>query len=85
MKISRRVVGNDGSVRKEEKVLTINVKPGERSLSQNVAVPILSNVAFVLIDKLGNSNIEMFIGEEEVNCRTSLVSTADQVEVSMNS
>lgn len=28
MKISRRVVGNDGSIRKEEKVLTINVKPG---------------------------------------------------------
>jgi len=27
MKISRRVVGPDGSVRKEEKVLTINVKP----------------------------------------------------------
>jgi len=31
MKISRRVVGNDGSVRKEEKVLTINVKPGWKS------------------------------------------------------
>ncbi len=30
MKISRRVVGNDGSIRKEEKVLTINVKPGSR-------------------------------------------------------
>jgi len=28
MKISRRVVENDNSVRKEEKVLTINVKPG---------------------------------------------------------
>ncbi len=31
MKISRRVVSNDGSVRKEEKVLTINVKPGWKS------------------------------------------------------
>ena len=31
MKISRRVVANDGSVRKEEKVLTINVKPGWKS------------------------------------------------------
>jgi DnaJ family protein B protein 5 len=31
MKISRRVVGNDSSVRKEEKVLTINVKPGWKS------------------------------------------------------
>lgn len=31
MKISRRVVGADGSVRKEEKVLTINVKPGWKS------------------------------------------------------
>ncbi|CAB4062540.1 DNAJB5 [Lepeophtheirus salmonis] len=28
MKISRRVVSSDGSIRKEEKVLTINVKPG---------------------------------------------------------
>jgi DnaJ family protein B protein 5 len=31
MKISRRVVANDGTVRKEEKVLTINVKPGWKS------------------------------------------------------
>ena len=31
MKISRRVVSNDGSARKEEKVLTINVKPGWKS------------------------------------------------------
>ncbi len=31
MKISRRVVGPDGTVRKEEKVLTINVKPGWKS------------------------------------------------------
>ena len=31
MKISRRVVSNDNSVRKEEKVLTINVKPGWKS------------------------------------------------------
>lgn len=31
MKISRRVVANDGAVRKEEKVLTINVKPGWKS------------------------------------------------------
>lgn len=28
MKITRKVVGSDGSVRKEDKVLTINVKPG---------------------------------------------------------
>jgi len=31
MKISRRVVSNDGTARKEEKVLTINVKPGWKS------------------------------------------------------
>ena len=31
MKISRRVVNNDGTARKEEKVLTINVKPGWKS------------------------------------------------------
>ena len=31
MKISRRVVANDGTARKEEKVLTINVKPGWKS------------------------------------------------------
>ena len=31
MKISRRVVGADGTVKKEEKVLTINVKPGWKS------------------------------------------------------
>lgn len=31
MKISRRVVGSDGTARKEEKVLTINVKPGWKS------------------------------------------------------
>merc|ERR1711963_730739 len=31
MKISRRVVSNDGSARKEEKVLTISVKPGWKS------------------------------------------------------
>lgn len=31
MKISRRVVANDGTVRKEEKVLAINVKPGWKS------------------------------------------------------
>ena len=31
MKISRRVVSNDGGIRKEEKVLTINVKPGWKS------------------------------------------------------
>merc|ERR1719394_1382751 len=31
MKISRRVVSNDGTSRKEEKVLTINVKPGWKS------------------------------------------------------
>jgi DnaJ-class molecular chaperone len=31
MKISRRVVAADGTVRKEEKVLTINVKPGWKS------------------------------------------------------
>ncbi len=34
MKISRRVVGNDGSIRKEEKVLTINVKPGSKKLTR---------------------------------------------------
>ena len=31
MKISRRVVANDGTAKKEEKVLTINVKPGWKS------------------------------------------------------
>jgi len=31
MKISRRVVGADGAAKKEEKVLTINVKPGWKS------------------------------------------------------
>ena len=31
MKISRRVVSSDGTARKEEKVLTINVKPGWKS------------------------------------------------------
>merc|ERR1711892_895645 len=31
MKISRRVVAGDGSAKKEEKVLTINVKPGWKS------------------------------------------------------
>lgn len=31
MKISRRVVAKDGTARKEEKVLTINVKPGWKS------------------------------------------------------
>ena len=31
MKISRRVVAADGTAKKEEKVLTINVKPGWKS------------------------------------------------------
>ena len=31
MKISRRVLANDGTAKKEEKVLTINVKPGWKS------------------------------------------------------
>ena len=31
MKISRRVVAGDGTAKKEEKVLTINVKPGWKS------------------------------------------------------
>ena len=31
MKITRRVVANDGTVRKEDKVLAINVKPGWKS------------------------------------------------------
>lgn len=43
MKISRRVVGNDGSVRKEEKVLTINVKPGKANFVITVASDQLFN------------------------------------------
>lgn len=31
MKISRRVIADDGTAKKEEKVLTINVKPGWKS------------------------------------------------------
>ncbi len=66
MKISRRVVGNDGSIRKEEKVLTINVKPGNSFCSFSILLSLLmkflkmcsvmrDNIFILVLNELGTS------------------------------
>jgi hypothetical protein len=64
MKISRRVVGNDGSIRKEEKVLTINVKPGNSFCLFSILSSLL--MKFLKICSVMRNNIFILVLNELV-------------------
>jgi len=79
MKISRRVVNNDGTARKEEKVLTINVKPGWKSGTKitfqregdQAPNKIPADIVFIIRDK-PHPNFKREGSDLKHTCRISL-------------
>lgn len=79
MKISRRVVNNDGTARKEEKVLTINVKPGWKSGTKitfqregdQAPNKIPADIVFIIRDK-PHPNFKREASDLKHTCRITL-------------
>ncbi|TRY74912.1 hypothetical protein TCAL_00519 [Tigriopus californicus] len=79
MKISRRVVANDGTVRKEEKVLTINVKPGWKSGTKitfqregdQAPNKIPADIVFIIRDK-PHPNFKREASDLKYSCKVTL-------------
>ena len=79
MKITRRVVANDGTVRKEDKVLAINVKPGWKSGTKitfqregdQAPNKITADIVFIIRDK-PHPNFKREGSDLKYTCQISL-------------
>ena len=91
MKISRRVVNNDGTARKEEKVLTINVKPGWKSGTKitfqregdQAPNKIPADIVFIIRDK-PHPNFKREGSDLKHTCRITLKEVRQQYAVTKN-
>ena len=74
MKISRRVIADDGTAKKEEKVLTINVKPGWKS-GTKITFQREGDQVTDTSQKLISDNETNFSGSKQNSCRHSVYNT----------